>query len=181
MRVDDLKDVAERPPLILYADNRQTDKIVLHIALKQGSIVRAGGQWDTIAQVTECNRIAEYWHIWGGYGEHKWLSVEEFLKVNGDDYRLCARCGGLDDFEKALEGFRINRKRIEEERAERLRVERQAEQKIRIWKEVELELFMNKYVTTDAPLDRVSQFRYEYRVPNSGIVITLKVGWEDDK
>jgi len=182
VRTTDLKDVCDRPPLILYAQNKQTDKTVLHIARRQGMVVRAGGQWGTVAQITECNRIAEYWNIWSGVGynsDHR-LSIPQFLDLRGDEFKLCEKCGDLHDFEEALTGFLVNKERLQKEQEERLLREKEEEQAKAAQKDFELQHFIGSFLTADAPLSRASKFVYEYKVPNSGVVITLRAEWKDD-
>lgn len=156
--------------------------ILLHISHKMGTINSRSG-YEKQVHITKCSRVAEDWHVYTGAGYDEWEPREIVKAVKHPEYAFlfCRKCGSNEDFQAAIDGYWEFRDAERERREEVAEIEREVAKVKRVQMNFELQLFLHNFVTSDAPLRRVNDYEFSYNVPNSGVVITLKAEWEDDK
>ncbi|KPJ88510.1 MAG: hypothetical protein AMJ53_16715 [Gammaproteobacteria bacterium SG8_11] len=156
--------------------------VILHISHKMGTIDSRSG-YEKQVHITNCSRVAEDWHVYTGAGYDEWEPREIVKAVEHTEYAFlfCRKCGSNEDFQRAIDGYWEFRDAEMARRDVMAQIERGVAKVRRVQMNFELQRFLGAYVTADAPLHQVSNYEFSYNVPNSGVIITVKAEWEDDK
>lgn len=98
LKVSDLTNIHERPVLVMYVEKQtprwgDAEAEVLHIIRRDGDKPNRHGE-PVPEHVTNCNRILQYARVF--------TKGDIAFHVERGNFKVCARCGTVEDFEAAL-------------------------------------------------------------------------------